>query len=123
MAIPMYVEVDSGDKQFELHYTAVTKLRNAVLTIQIPPELLAMRLQDLNVTPADQAFPLTLTSDDETTIDGSIDRAKIGTGDDPRNSSDAGYVYTPNNYVDELIGRREPPLDHRKHHYVARSWT
>ena len=43
MATPMYVEIDSGVKQFELRYTAATLLRNAVLTIQVPVELLGRR--------------------------------------------------------------------------------
>ena len=40
MAVPMYVEINSGVKQFELRYTAATLLENADLTIQIPNELL-----------------------------------------------------------------------------------
>ena len=36
MAVPMYVEINSGVKQFELRYTAATLLENAELTIQVP---------------------------------------------------------------------------------------
>ena len=32
MAVPMYVEIDSGVKQFELRYTAATRLANAEIT-------------------------------------------------------------------------------------------
>ena len=92
MAVPMYVEVGSGVKQYELQYTAETLLRNAVLRIQIPAELLGT-----TDTPANLQDP------DGDATENAILRTKIGTGDDPRNSSNAGYVYTTNNYAESLM--------------------
>ena len=92
MAVPMYVEIDSGVKQFELRYTAATLLRNTTLAIQIPVELLGT-----------SATPAFLQDPDGDTAADTILRSKIGTSDDKRNSSNAGYVYTTNNYARELL--------------------
>ena len=99
MAVPMYVEIDSGVKVFELQYTAVTLLENAELTIQVPLELLG------------EAGDMALQDPDGDTVDNSILRSNIGTSNDPRNSSNAGYVYTTNNYARELAISGTPNLN------------
>ena len=95
MATPMYVEINSGVKEFRLEYTAATLLRNAVLRIRVPVELLGegdpadMPLQDLDTSTVD-------------IVDGSIAIGKIGGSDDPRNSSAAGYVYATDRHATTL---------------------
>ena len=103
MAVPMYVEIDSGVKQFELRYTAETLLRNAELRIQIPAELLG-----------NTATPAVLQDPDGDATGNTIMRTKIGTGDDPRNSNNAGYVYTTNNYAESLAITADNTLSWRE---------
>ena len=78
MVTPMYAETDSGVQRFTLTYTAETRLRNALLSIVVPAELLG--------TTAD---PMPLQAID------------LPSGDtDNRNSSDAGYVYATDRHAD-----------------------
>ena len=96
---PMYVEIDSGVKQFELQYKAATLLRNATLTITIPTELLGNDGDDAGTDPD---YRLQDLDTGTTAIDGTIPIGKIGTGDDKRNSSAAGYVYAPDRRATSL---------------------